>query len=350
MAGTLFLVRSRTRSRFSGRCHGACAERAFLAALALAGCEDTPAAPGSGGGSNWEDTSLLPPPRRLEAASGLVPDEGFGTSLALDDDLLLVGAPFAGGRVYGVELHGDGTPTLLLEGAPTVGASVAGTRARFVAGAPIARQVLDESGSVVAEGEEGLGLAVAVDGDRWVAAHGTGWRSSDDGGEATTDRPSSLALDGATVVVGFAHGEKIAATTGTEPIARAPGVNEDGFSVAVLDGVVVRGDPAGARVFVDDLVLTPSSDTGGRFGHALAVADVSGDDVLDLVVGAPMDVDGGGSVTLYTGPDLEPATRWEGDVAGANLGTSVAAARGIVVAGAPGAPGDPGSVKIFSVE
>jgi hypothetical protein len=72
--------------------------------------------------------------------------------------------------------------------------------------------------------------------------------------------------------------------------------------------------------------------------------------VLDLVVGAPMDGGGAGAVTLYEGPDLEPRTLWEGDDAGANLGTSVAAARGIVVAGAPGAPGSPGSVKIFSVE
>jgi hypothetical protein len=63
-----------------------------------------------------------------------------------------------------------------------------------------------------------------------------------------------------------------------------------------------------------------------------------------------MDADGAGSVVLYTGPDWEPAARWEGDVDGANLGTAVAAIRGVVVAGAPGAPGAPGSVKIFSVE
>jgi hypothetical protein len=63
-----------------------------------------------------------------------------------------------------------------------------------------------------------------------------------------------------------------------------------------------------------------------------------------------MDGSGAGSVTLYEGPDLEPRTVWEGTDAGANLGTSVAAAPGVVVAGAPGAPGSPGSVKIFSVE
>jgi len=350
MAGTLFLVRSRTRSRFSGPCHEARAERAFLAVLVLAGCH--PGDPDDsfrfGGGSDSEpdseDTSP-PPPSLLEAASGLVPDEGFGTSLALDGDQILVGAPFAGGRVYAVDLHGDGTPETLLEGAPTLGASVAGTRARFVAGAPIAKQVIDETGSVVAEGEEGLGLAVAVDADRWVAAHGTGWRSSD-GGEKTSDRPSSLALDGAAVVVGFAHGDEIAATTGALTIERAPGVNEDGFAVAVLDKSVVRGDPAAASVRVDDRLLTG----GGRFGAALAVADATGDGVLDLVVGAPMDGNGAGSVTLYEGPGLDPVTVWQGDDAGANLGTSVAAARGVVVAGAPGAPGSPGSVKIFSVE
>jgi hypothetical protein len=123
-------------------------------------------------------------------------------------------------------------------------------------------------------------------------------------------------------------------------------VNEDGFSVAVLDGRVVRGDPAGARVRMDDLVLSG----GARFGAALAVADVTGDGELDLAVGAPMDGSGAGSVTLYEGPDLVPVTLWEGDDPGANLGTSVAAAPGVVVAGAPGAPGAPGLVKIFSVE
>ena len=344
-------MRSRTRSRFSGPCHEARAERGFLVALALVGChpDDPTGSFGGGGGSLGDDTGEPTPPA-LEAASGLVPDEGFGTSVALDGDLILVGAPFAGGRVYAVDLQGDGTPEILLEGTATLGASIAGTRARFVAGAPIAKQVLDESGAVVAEGEEGLGLAVAVDGDRWIAAHGTGWRSSDGSEEATSDRPSSLALDGKTVVVGFAHGDKIAATIGAKTIARAPGVNEDGFAVAVLDGGVVRGDPAGARVFAGDLVLTPPGDRGGRFGAAIAVADATGDGELDLVVGAPMDGSGAGSVTLYAGPDLEPRTIWEGDDAGANLGTSVAAAQGIVVAGAPGAPGSPGSVKIFSVE
>ena len=339
-------MRSRTRSRFSGPCHEARAERAFLAVLVLVGCQpyDPTGSFGSSGGADSEDTS--PPPSVLEAASGLVSDEGFGTSVALDGDQILVGAPFAGGRVYAVDLHGDGTPEMLLQGTPTLGASIAGTRARFVAGAPIAKQVIDETGSVVAEGEEGLGLAVAVDGDRWVAAHGTGWRSSDGSSEKTSDRPSSLALDGGEVVVGFAHGAEIAATTGTTPIARAPGVNEDGFAVAVLDGSIVRGDPASASVRVDDLVLTG----GGRFGAALAVADVTRDGVLDLVVGAPMDQSGAGSVTLYEGPDLEPVTVWQGDDAGANLGTSVAAAPGVVVAGAPGGPGSPGSVKIFPVD
>jgi hypothetical protein len=349
MAGTLFLVRSRTRSRFWSPCHEAPALRACVAALALGACRPDDPPFGSGGGTDSADsaeTGEPPPPPVVEEASGLVPDEGFGTSVALDGNAVLVGAPFAGGRVYAVELDGDGTPVLLLDGASTLGASIAGTRARFVAGAPIARQVIDQTGSVVAEGEEGLGLAVAMDGERWVAAHGTGWRSSDGAEEATTDRPSSLALDGAAVVVGFAHGEKVAALAGSAPIAREAGVNEDGFAVAVLDGAVVRGDPAGARVFVDDVVLTG----GGRFGAALAVADVTGDGALDLVVGAPMDVNGAGSVTLYAGPALEPRSHWEGDGASGNLGTSVAAARGVVAAGAPGASGSPGAVKIFSVE
>ena len=345
-------MRSRTRSRFWGPCHGACATLAGLFALVLGGCSKDDSDPfgtfdDSADGTDSEETGTQPPPPPvLEEVPGLVPDEGFGTSVALDAVALLVGAPFAGGRVYAVDLFGDGTTEVLLEDVPTLGASVAGTRARFVAGAPIAQQVIDETGSVVAGGEEALGLAVAVDGDDWVAAHGAGWLASEGRDEATSDRPSALVLDGGTVVVGFAHGEKVAATSGGAPIARAAGVNEDGFAVAVLDGAVVHGDPAGARVFVGEQVLTG----GGRFGAAIAVADVTADGELDLVVGAPMDANGAGSVTLYAGPDFEPGTHWEGDAAGANLGTSVAAISGVVVAGAPGASGSPGSVKIFSVE
>ena len=88
----------------------------------------------------------------------------------------------------------------------------------------------------------------------------------------------------------------------------------------------------------------------GNSDFTYSTFDLTGDGVLDLVVGAPMDGDGAGSVTLYEGPGLDPVTVWQGDDAGANLGTSVAAARGVVVAGAPGAPGTPGSVKIFSVD
>src|SRR5262245_36928226 len=115
MAGTLFLVRSRTRSRFSGPCHEARAARADRAPLVLAGCDsgDPDDSFHFAGGSDSEpdsgDTSP-PSPSVLEAASGLVPDEGFGTSVAFDGDQILVGAPFAGGRVYAVDLHGDGTP------------------------------------------------------------------------------------------------------------------------------------------------------------------------------------------------------------------------------------------------
>ncbi len=326
--------------------------RAIVGVLALTACRGDGGNGFPGGGSNLEHTQETsePPPILLEEVTGLVPEEGFGTSVAIDGDALLVGAPFAGGRVYAVELYGDGTPTVLLEGseleAPTLGASIAGTLARFVAGAPIAQRAIDQDGVVVAAGEEGLGLAVAVDGDRWVAAHGGGWRSSDGASEATADRPSSLALDGETIVVGFAHGETIAATTGTEAIARAPGVNEDGFAVAVLEGIVAHGDPASATVVVGDRTLTG----GGRFGAALAVGDVTGDGEPDLVVGAPMDAGGAGSVALYAGPDLDAVSYWEGDAAGANLGTSIAASGGLVVAGAPGAPGTAGAIKIFRVE
>src|SRR5262245_57376489 len=137
MAGTLSLVRPRIRSRFWTPCHGGAAAALILASGACkqyaprdsAGVDSTP--------GDTQETSE-PKPTLLESVSGLVPDEGFGASLALDGTALVVGAPFAGGRVYTVDLYGRGEPVVALDGtallSPTLGASVAGTLAHFVAG------------------------------------------------------------------------------------------------------------------------------------------------------------------------------------------------------------------------
>ncbi len=87
----------------------------------------------------------------------------------------------------------------------------------------------------------------------------------------------------------------------------------------------------------------------GRFGAALAVADVDGDGTDDLLVGAPMANQRRGRVELFRNGHLADATdSWEGEEEGEQLGFAVAASTGRVVLGAPGAAGQPGSAWVLT--
>jgi len=64
-------------------------------------------------------------------------------------------------------------------------------------------------------------------------------------------------------------------------VAGAPGAAEGAGAVLIWDGAALRADQALPLAQVDGAV------PGDRFGQALALADLTGDGVLDLVVGAP---------------------------------------------------------------
>jgi hypothetical protein len=292
---------------------------------------------------------------RLE---GLVADEGFGTALLFSPEGVVVGAPFADGRVYEVPID-DSIPVteadVVLDGrelgAPTLGATLAGNFASFAVGAPLAGKVLSRSGEVLLEGSPGLGLAVSAGTDRWVAAHATGWVATDGSSATTVARPTSV-LDEGEVLVGFAFGEAVH----SGGLVRE-GIDEAGFALVRWDAdqdgdrdLVVGAPGAGeVRVYDEEGSLVQAlGDGSGRFGAALAVADHDGDGVEDLVVGAPTaGEEMEGAVVLVDGATGKERDRWTGLGAGDELGTSVAVIRGHVAAGAPGAAGQPGAVYLF---
>ena len=147
-------------------------------------------------------------------------------------------------------------------------------------------------------------------------------------------------------------------------------VNQDGFSDVIVGAPYYQNSvsvlvPLG-RVFVflgssKGLSATPSftltaPTVGGPrlgneewFGYSLAVADVNGDRFPDVIVGAPHFNNGGsreGAIFVYmssaAGLSTTPRTRIEGGAAGAEFGSSVAAAGDVngdgiadVIVGAP---------------
>ena len=102
----------------------------------------------------------------------------------------------------------------------------------------------------------------------------------------------------------------------------------------------ILGAPGADRVEVLSADLTTEAIlTGsGRFGAAIAVADVDGDGIDDLLIGSPMSGERlEGEVTLYTSGNLEsPAASFAGRDDGDLLGFAVALQEGAIALGAPG--------------
>ncbi len=279
--------------------------------------------------------------------AGSEADEGFGSAVLFCEDSLIIGAPHrAMGRVYG------GT-TRLAEGDGRMGSALACVGGVPLWGAPLARGdapgVADPSGTLLAGGD-GVGHAL-VGGDGWLAATADGWVDAAGSGGTTSSRPTAVAQRGERIAVGMARGEVFLSLDGAE-LPRASPQDEAGFAVVAFeDGWAVGAPGENAVLLLDESGAETAhiAGDGGRFGAALAAADVDGDGREELLIGAPMA--GGaaeGAAFLYGGGAL--IASWQGEATGEQLGFSVAITRGWVALGAPGGPGTPGRVQSLEIE
>jgi len=291
------------------------------------------------------------------ARLGASPDEGYGSRVLVTSEGLVVSAPFAGtaggpmdGRVDGPGGSVDGAA-----GAAFGVALAALADGTVLVGAPGIGRVQELGGAVLFE-QAGAGGVLAANGVAWVTSTAIGARR--DTGE-TLDwdrRPDALALDDAGAVwAGFARGDA-AIRVGSSTVTRAATTDEAGFALLLADvgrdgradlvvgapgaGVVYVLDPAALPASLAD--ATPVGPGGGRFGAALAV-DAAG----VLYVGAPMS-GAGVEGAVYTVNSGAVTAAWAGEAEGDQLGFALAAGRGALVMGAPGAASSTGSVRVVA--
>ncbi|MEE2778834.1 MAG: hypothetical protein VYE73_18995 [Acidobacteriota bacterium] len=118
---------------------------------------------------------------------------------------------------------------------------------------------------------------------------------------------------------------------------------------------VVVGAPGSSRVYVfsglDGTVLRTfeavDGDASGFGGKVAAVGDVSGDGASEIVVGAARANSGAGAAYLFSGANGELLVRYDGGT-GEGLGSTVGGAEHQIVIGAPNAgPGGRGEVRVY---
>lgn len=290
----------------------------------------------------------------LSRFTGERDDEGFGYSLVADAaGVVWVGAPFGEtGRVYSI----DGADTIVrMEEASfgALGTGLARTDAGVVAGAPLAEaqagQLVGADG-VLAQGQTGALLGGRIDAlgaEIAATSRESVWLGTQ---ELTLgERPGDLAFsaDGA-LYVGLPRGEGgIATAAGRYPLGAAQEEVGAALCVADLDGDGLQelavGAPGAGRVYLVPLIAglpeVSSARTlelgSGRFGASLACAPG------ELIVGAPTrGEEATGAVWALDAGRLASGELGDpigvGDP-GSDLGAAVLWLDGAIWAGAPGA-------------
>ncbi len=337
--------------------------------LGPADCDDgdaarSPALPeiaGDGIDNNCDGIEPVPDGR----ISGDEPDSGYGWSLALaingSADGLYVGAPFAGagaGAVYrdqrrvaaGAAGERLGTALAIYGGTPVAGApgqaGMTGSVREVYSGSVLltapgaGRRLLASTG---ADGQPALlvahaGGVLGVGADLQINALRLD----------TPLPPDAIAVRAGVPAAGMRRGDT-ALLSDRSLLRQTP----DELGAALLRGDAdgdgteewIAGAPGiGAVLLLDDDFQEKAriSRGGGRFGHALALAEPG-----LLYVGAPLDgLDAQGAiyaVRAWGAADL-PELLLSGELPDDQLGSSLIAGPGWLVAGAPGAADQPGSV------
>jgi len=270
----------------------------------------------------------------VPGAAGLVgaaeTDDVFGAAVAAGDfdadgfDDLAVGVPredTAGGV--------DAGAVIILRGSAE-GLTAEGSRQRWSgAGLPGVSAAGDQLGAALVagdfDGDRYDDLAVGVPGDDTGAADAGAVVVARGGASGLTGRGGRQLVSGVAGLVGKAKsGELLGAALATgdldghghddlaigapgEDVGRAPNAGQ----VIVVGGSASGLDPAGSRQLRAGINgVTGRSERDDIFGTALAIGDVNGDEVADLVVGAPGEDAGAfndGAIAMIPGSPTGPA-------------------------------------------
>lgn len=290
----------------------------------------------------FQNLELLP--------SGIAPS--FGAAVAVDGDCAVVGAPFAGGVGPGsgvVYVFDTTTGLQLLEleapDAEQFGTAVAMDEGLIVVGALNAAYLFDA--------ETGQQLEELVP-DEGTPVGGSGVAVIDGGFGESVDIEAGLIVVGAKTANGFSlfsGAAYVFDTSGNElsKLSAGPAWSQFGGSVGIGDGTVVIGakfaSPNGKDsgqaylfdAFTGNLITNLVPSDGHIFAHFGSSVGIDGPHVI---VGAEQDNEGGfssGALYVYEAQSGSPIAKLlASDAApGDELGTAVAVARGVLVAGAP---------------
>ena len=284
----------------------------------------------------------------VEKLSGPVADDGFGSAVAAGMGKVWIGAPHG---EDGILYVWDGTELVSqIQGGGRLGSHLATSEDTLWVASPVHERVLDESGTIIHQGLPGMGIALA---DSGYAAWASGWVGPDGSTGETTGRPTAIHARDGGVGIGMAHGD-VAFAVGSQQWLRPRESDEAGFAVTsgqMGDTTVwIVGAPASGHVYALDkatLAIVATWSGSGRFGHAVAVADLNSDGRDDLVVGAPFDGDTGSVVVFYSlaaqGTPIETS-----DCAAA--GTALDVGDGRLLIGAPGDQTVKGRVFMVSMQ